>query len=264
MRCASESDPRYVSTTVRSRDSSSIRPAADDRPRSPARTRRRPAPRMWREVLLDEHDRVALRSRRSPRSPRRRRRSSPARGPATARRSAAERAGRISPAAERRPAAARRPRACGPSDRGGRARPGTARRCAAARRGRWRQLRARERAHQQVLLDRHLGEQAVALHDVHDAACRDRLGRAARRPLARRARSRRRAGRSSPLMTRSSVVLPWPLGPITTAVVPSVDLEVDAAHHDASPRSRPRQPRDLEQQRGHERLPPPARRGTRR
>ena len=31
------------------------------------------------------------------------------------------------------------------------------------------------------------------------------------------------------MIARSSVVLPWPLGPITTAVLPGLDVEVEVA-----------------------------------
>ena len=138
------------------------------------------------EVLLDQQDRGRRLRAQLGRSPRRRPRWRPVRGRATARRSA-ERAPGASSRARARPAGARRPRACAPSGRACSRPPAARRTRAAATRRRSRHELRWKAPMSEVLLDGHLGEQAVALHHVHDAERRDRLGRRARRCARREA-----------------------------------------------------------------------------
>ena len=154
---------------------------------------------------------------------------SAATGRATARRAAGFRAptsarGRSPPSAARRRSWCARP---GPGARRG---AGTAR--ARARDSRASSARARCAigAEREVLAHRQVGEDAASLRHQRDARLDDlvRRERGEVAPAEADAR-RRRAARTRPAITLSSVILPAPLAPRMTTISPLPDVERDAA-----------------------------------
>src|SRR6476661_5028203 len=105
-----------------------------------------------------------------------------------------------------------------------------------------------ERAHQQVLFDRHVGEQAVALHDVDDAASRDRLGRAAVDTLvAQRDGARHRLDQAGYRQQHGGLAMP--VGADHDRRLAGPDRKAQVAHHHGAVVAG-HQPADVER-RGH-------------
>ena len=80
--------------------------------------------------------------------------------------------------------------------------------------------RRHEAAHLEVVLDGHAREQPPVLRDVGDAELDDPVRRRGHQVDALHARSAPEVGRIRPEMTRISVVLPAPLGPMTPTASP--------------------------------------------
>ena len=86
--------------------------------------------------------------------------------------------------------------------------------------GRRRLAPAGERVHQDVLADREVREHAAALGDEAHAGLGEAVDRGAGDVVALHQHRARASGRSAPLMTLSSVVLPAPFGPSMARIEP--------------------------------------------